>query len=344
MSGFDIYPWILSEEIREHIRRTHTLSIFEKEGIICRAYRSLEEKLSALQALSGEAKNEKEHEKIGQRVLLYQFALRQLHTSRPGQVFLLVEPVLADIEDWYPALNKSIYKYSDIYMFPSYEKLMRGAPDLIGQKECLIEKRSLAEEEPEGLQYDMKEICGNLCVTNFYIGYKEYKMLEPYGNIQKEPFDNQIFYKNNQETDFPDRHPYTLPFSTGDLVKLDAPMYGETVFGVMLNTKDFFNCPYIWMGCFNGCCFWELDLSMHMIDVYSDYCVIDWLHSVSKSEFLKGQEVLVNIGKELHEIAKKDSRAAEDMFHEIFGEAIRELTKKHNRKKKECIPWLKKVK
>lgn len=69
MSCFDIYPWILSGEIREHIRRTYHLSFFEKEGIICRAYRSLEDKLSALQVLSAEAENEREQEKIGQMII-----------------------------------------------------------------------------------------------------------------------------------------------------------------------------------------------------------------------------------------------------------------------------------
>lgn len=124
MSSFDIYPWILSEEIREHIRRTHPLSIFEKEGIICRSYRALEDKLSALQALHDEAENEEEQEKIGQIILLCQFALRQLYSSKPGQVFLLIQPVSVYTEDkWLSFLAKK-YEYSDIYMFTSYKKLM----------------------------------------------------------------------------------------------------------------------------------------------------------------------------------------------------------------------------
>lgn len=42
-----------------------------------------------------------------------------------------------------------------------------------------------------------------------------------------------------------------------------------------------------------------------MIEVCSDHCVIDWLHSASEGELPKGQKILADIGRELHEMEKR---------------------------------------
>lgn len=176
---------------------------------------------------------------------------------------------------------------------------------MICTEECMIEKRNFIDGEPELLQYSVKEIDGRLCVTHFYIDYKDYKILEPHGNIREEIFDIIRFDDNDGDHRFHGRHPYTLPFSTGNLVRLDPPCYEKTVFGVILNTKDPCGFPYIWMECSDGHRFTTESLSYHMIEVASEYCVIDWLHSTSESELPKGQKSLADIGKKLHSIAKK---------------------------------------
>ena len=40
----DIYSWILSPEVREHLRKTYPLSTLDKTRLICGAFRSIEEK------------------------------------------------------------------------------------------------------------------------------------------------------------------------------------------------------------------------------------------------------------------------------------------------------------
>ena len=51
----DVYDWILSPEIREHMRTNYPLSVGEKIQIICGGFRSIEDKNTALRALLEEA-------------------------------------------------------------------------------------------------------------------------------------------------------------------------------------------------------------------------------------------------------------------------------------------------
>lgn len=54
----DIYSWILSPEIRDYLRGNYRPTLMERQAMIRGAYKPIEEKLSALQELLGEAETE----------------------------------------------------------------------------------------------------------------------------------------------------------------------------------------------------------------------------------------------------------------------------------------------
>ena len=56
----DVYDWILSPEIREHMRANYPLSVEEKMHIICGGFRSIEEKETALRTLLDESGEKRE--------------------------------------------------------------------------------------------------------------------------------------------------------------------------------------------------------------------------------------------------------------------------------------------
>ena len=60
----DIYSWILSPEIRDYLRGNYRPTLMERQAMIRGAYKPIEEKLSALQELLGEAETE------GERIFL----------------------------------------------------------------------------------------------------------------------------------------------------------------------------------------------------------------------------------------------------------------------------------
>ena len=78
---WNIYDWILSEEIREDWRRRPPLPLSEEARIISFAYRSIEEKLQALAILSWRAKDTEEKEELEQAVNYYKAAVSHMKSE-----------------------------------------------------------------------------------------------------------------------------------------------------------------------------------------------------------------------------------------------------------------------
>lgn len=113
---------------------------------------------------------------------------------------------------------------------------------------------------------------------------------------------------------------YPIPFGTGDLVKLDAPMLEKPRFGVMDNVLDLNGTRYMWMGYVDGGRLDVMALSYNELDL-SGYRVIDWLHSASPEELPEGEKILKELGEYLsrqprHDFAVSD---ADDEFFYFFG-------------------------
>ena len=78
----DIYSWILSPEIRDYLRGNYRPTLMERQAMIRGAYKPIEEKLSALQELLGEAETEGDRIFLEKVIGVYQFAVREIRECR----------------------------------------------------------------------------------------------------------------------------------------------------------------------------------------------------------------------------------------------------------------------
>lgn len=124
-------------------------------------------------------------------------------------------------------------------------------------------------------------------------------------------------------------HPYPLPFSIGDLVRLDAPLFRRPVYGVLCGwtsvDSGFEGERFTLLGHIESECYRAMDLSGR--DAAFDgsgYRVIDWLHSATPEELPAGQESLRGIAAHLQTLRGQDWQAAKDHFLRIFVHSRKE--------------------
>ena len=92
----DSFSWILSPEIRDYLRTARPLTTVEKVEIIDSGYRSVEEKYAALTSLLRGTENEDGKTLLTDTLRLYDWAFEELHSQRPGQVFLFQAAILSN--------------------------------------------------------------------------------------------------------------------------------------------------------------------------------------------------------------------------------------------------------
>lgn len=117
--------------------------------------------------------------------------------------------------------------------------------------------------------------------------------------------------------------PLPFPFSTGDLVCLDAPLFERPVYGVLCrwtSIDSVYNGElYTLLGYMENGILRAMDLSEQEIAFDgSGYRVIDWLRRASSEELPAGQEVFGEIGAQLRCLNRRDWAAAKDQFLQIF--------------------------
>ncbi|MEY8336975.1 hypothetical protein AALB16_02955 [Lachnospiraceae bacterium 62-35] len=317
---FDIYSWILSQEIREELKKKPALSIMDQAEIVYNAYRSVGDKLGAFTCLLNRAETKQEREYMERIAVYYQFALRQMEADRRRELSgdQGIKEIWTGICSYYDL--DSIWKddyFTDFYLFYSYEEAEEWAAEYVKEPwtVCRLKKWILGKEKPEDvLECSLRLVGDQLCVTHIYMEEKKWGL------------------KSIDEITYSNRLPYPLPFSTGDLVKLDGPIFSEPIFGVWW--EEMLDCQYNWMGRLKtekekteslekeniSPSPYTMDsMSYYKMNHASELCVMDWLCSASEEELPKEQKVLAEIGKELRELRKESSRKAEKRFFEIFG-------------------------
>ncbi len=90
-TNLDVCGWVLSPEIRDYMRTARPLTIKEKADIIDGGCRPIADKYDALTALLREAEREEDKALLADLLKLYGWAFEELHSQRPGQVFLFQE-------------------------------------------------------------------------------------------------------------------------------------------------------------------------------------------------------------------------------------------------------------
>ena len=338
----DIYDWILSEEIREHLRANHSLSFEEKILIIHTAYRSFEEKYAALQALSDEAETKEDRDFLSQMCRLYEWAFEQLHSEMPDQVF-----IYAEYKDRKNGEMRSGYLTEGV--FHTYKELKEYAekkntwhpvqdgeidtvtnngqpdeeydPDDILKIAC-IEKWAFVSGKMERIvAFDLFLIQGHYCLRDFLLqrsadGYDEFNRQMGFSGRMAE----LVQYGIGTNT-------LPLPFKHGDLVCLDLPCWPQPLYGVLAVAYDTFMAEYygrkpeLWIEMFYPDKFYSDNEQLESfcmacwdIDFTPNLPVIHWLRHAEPSELPKGQERLAELSSGLHCLMECDKKAAEKML------------------------------
>ena len=307
----DICSWILSPEIREYIRKNKQLSIRERQALICGAYRPIEEKLSALQMLQDEAESEEDQTLLAKLVAVYQLAIQEIRQCRRDEFYLSETALQFGGDSGIRAYPFSYIGELETELCRSYEQITRFDP----VEYCpvssgySVEKWRRKGEWSVVVRFDQRPIDGRYQVTSFSLCDTKMKQT----GLTRED------WMNSCDLDAP--HPYPLPFSTGDLVYLDAPLFEEPVYGVLCcwDSLQYDGERHILLGYIDHGRFAPMDLSNHDIAFAgTGYRVIDWLHTASSVGLPPEQSVLVEIGTHLRRLNCQNERKAKELFFHIF--------------------------
>lgn len=303
----DVYSWILSPEIRDHVRANYPLSVEEKMQIICGAFRSIEEKGTFLRCLLDETEPGEAQICLKKLIRLYGLVAEELRKTGPEHLYVL--PISRPCPGKKNSLN-----VCDAYLYGSYAEVLENAEDICIGPHLGVSKWERVNGKWEAvIEFDVQCVGGVSRTTRFWLDDEKRKEW----GIDEETIDLQL---GNDELDFERIH-YPIPFRTGDLVKLDAPLLDKPLFGVMDNVLDLNGTRYMWLGYVSGDHLDALMLSYNLLDYTGGYRVIDWLHSAKPEELPKGEEILREISEYLSSQPWRD-RVGSDVdseFLDIFG-------------------------
>ncbi len=305
----DIYSWILSPKIREAWRKEPPLSLTEQAAIIYLAYRPVEEKLRAITGLYARARTNEEKEELGKARCFYETAIQQMKgkdkeaapgAQTPEEIWMAVCCDYDMAEESHP---HHMNHYEDPRLFYSYEAAWEWASRYVecGWECCLIWKWALQKEKPEDvLECSVRLVNGAFCTTHVY-------MEGPLNDFERER-----------------RLPYPLPFSTGDLVKLEGPVFSRPVFGVWDKELGADGIWYNWMGYIEQeeageePFFTVQNMGYHRLNA-CELSVLDWLCPAAKEELPDSQKILGKIAETISRVRKtRGEEAAARRFWEMF--------------------------
>lgn len=304
----DIYSWILSPEIREYLRGRCRPDLLEKQALIRSAYRPIEKKLSALQKRLREAETEEEQTFLEKVVETYRLAIREIRLCRRNEFYLCRTALQFGGDSGLYAYPFNYLGEIETEICRSYEELSGGDPSVY----CPVSYGYTVEKwrawKP-ALRFDLKPLDGAYWTTEFYL---DDVLLRQAGLTRKE-----------WERGFgpEELNPYPLPFSTGDLVCLDPPLFERPVYGALCDwtSAAYDGERFTLLGYIENGRFRVMDLSGRDIAFGgSGYRVIDWLRRASAEELPAGLEILGEIGARLRSLNRRDWTAAKDQFLQIF--------------------------
>lgn len=308
----EVYSWIRSPEIQEHIRKNFQPDVREQFRLIHGAYRPIKEKLSALWDLRSYAKEKEDKEFLHKVIAVYRLAIREIGQCGWGEIYLLNAALQFGGDSGLQAYPFSYIGELATEICHSY-KAVEGSlwdPAEYCPLSCgySVEKWQRRSEWSIRVRFDLRAIDGKYQA----VGFSLCDILFIQTGL------TQDTWRSICDPDTP--HPYPLPFSTGDLVYLDAPLFEQRVYGVLCcwdSSDD--GGRHMLLGYIENGRFASMDLSNHDIAFGgSGYRVIDWLHSASDTELPAEQAILSEIGTYLRRLNQEDWAAAKKMFFRIF--------------------------
>ncbi len=309
----DIYSWVLSPEIRDYLRTARPLTTVEKVEIIDSGYRPIVEKYAALTSLLRRAENEDDKALLTDTLKLYDWAFEELHSQRPGQVFLFQAAIMSN------------GPYEVKRVFRTYEELA----------ECLKEEEMSCQnyllEYPyavsfEGFVDKWAEIDGKMqCVLGMAIFWVDGKIIIQDCVLCDLDDDIKNRYKGNKAARLRRTGNTTipLPFHTGDLVQVKTPEMAWPQYGVVL-VKEAAGCNRrcIRMAYIENYCIEHMDLSYKNFDYSSNWRVIDWTRPIQPADLPEEYGMLAEWSEALHRLDEKDVEAIDKLFYGVAGESL----------------------
>ncbi|MCI9135701.1 MAG: hypothetical protein HFI31_16185 [Lachnospiraceae bacterium] len=308
--NLDIYSWILSPEIRKAWRKEPPLPLLEQAAIVHPAYRPVEEKLEAIASLYARAVTKEEKEKLGQAKSFYETAIRYMRggdreevpgEKEPKEVWLVMCSNYDMAQESHPL---RMHYYEEPHLVYSYEAAREWASQYVecGWESCLMQKWILQKEKPKDVfTCSARLVKGAFCTTHVYMEELRYDFRLDLWHL-----------------------PYPLPFSTGDLVKLEGPVFSKTIFGVWDGELGLDEIWYNWMGYIEEKEFGEepfltvQNMGYHRLQA-DELSVLDWLRPASQEELPKEQRILGKIAKTISRVRKtQGEEAAARRFWEVF--------------------------
>lgn len=309
----DIFSWILSPEIRDYLRTARPLTTKEKVEIIDSGYRSVEEKYAALTSLLREAENEEDKALLTDTLRLYDWAFEELHSRRPGQVFILQRAILSD------------GPYDIEGVFRTYEELT----ECLKEEEMSCQDYSL--EYPCGVRFEgfvgkWAEIDGKMqCVLGLDIFLVDGKIIIQDCVLSDLDDDLKNRYKGNKAVRlrWTGNTTIPLPFHTGDLVQVETPEMVRPQYGVVIvkeaagRDRRCIRMAYI-----ENYYIEHMDLSYKNFDYSSHWRVIDWTHPIQPADLPEKYGMLAEWSEALHRLDEKDVAAIDKLFYGVAGDSL----------------------
>lgn len=247
-----------------------------------------------------------DREQLTKLVRLYGLALEELGRTGPEVLFVLPYCLSR------PDKTNSLLSCSSC-LFSSYEELLEQAEDICEGPHLGASKwERMNGRWEEIMEFDVQWVNGVFCTTRFRLGGGR---LEAWG-IDEGTMSLQLGYDvcSFEQIEYP------IPFMTGDLVKVDAPMLDEPLYGVMDNVADLNGVRYMWLGYVDGDHLDAMPLSSNLLDFSGGYRMIDWLHSARPEELPEGEEILRKISEHLTPRPRREvpGSDADNEFLDIF--------------------------
>lgn len=277
--------------------------------IIDSGYRSVEEKYAALTSLLREAENEEDKALLTDTLRLYDWAFEELHSQRPGQVFIFQMAILSN------------GPYDVQGVFRTYEELT----EYLKKEEMSCQDCSL--EYPCGVRFEgfvdkWAEIDGRmqyiLGLDIFLVDGKiiiQSCVLSDLKNRYKDNKAARLRWTGN--TTIP------LPFHTGDLVQVETPEMVWPQYGVVIvkeaaeRDRRCIRMAYIEKYYIE-----HMDLSYKNFDYSSRWRVIDWTRPIQPADLPEEYGLLAEWSEVLHRLDEKDVEAIEKLFYGVAGDSL----------------------
>lgn len=272
MEGFNVYDLMHSAEIREYLRTHKTFTPLEQGQIIAKSYYPVEDKISMLHQLAGQASGE-DKAAIEETAKMLSVALEEIYHPAGRVLFAL-----------------SRYSFDSFSKLNEYD-IFRECQGLDGIYDSFEEILKACEEyrvEESALYYvDMIKVSDG--VSSGLIMHMQISYMDGRYRIWDIGVDNEWEKEHGIEKDTVDSlvnlmFRYSLPFRHGSRMKIQTPFMVKALYGWMRSSRDGNGCWYhFFEGRHNGREVF-IDVSYGTLGIGEQLSVFDWLESAEEDE------------------------------------------------------------